>query len=65
MTSNDSQNIGKMKKSQTHTLTLTINFLGPGHDIRLDLYQFYGYVLVMFKRTFNLVNPSLRYSNSK
>ena len=39
-------------KITNHTLTLTLNFSGPGYDIKgkLGLHEFYGYALLKFRK---------------
>ena len=65
--SNVVEKTAKWKKSENHTLTLTFNFSDPGYDrkLKLDSFEFDGYVLFKFKRILNLVKPSLRCSSSK
>ena len=41
----------KNEKSENHALTLTFNFSGPVYDknVRLGLYEYYGYALFKLK----------------
>ena len=47
------------KKSEKHTLTLAFNISGPGYNrkLKVDLFEFYGYVQYRFKRFLNLIKP--------